>query len=149
MRDSVARTHNRAIRKEALRIASPGDGRTRSDLEQELDRFGRSRMRQRAEPIAVTESYGPHADAILSFFRDAGVEPEFSFGGHPDDAEPVCAICQAIIAANPHSLRGRAADRSPASELPPVLASAGLGGRAAPHRRRWARLSAASSASRC
>ena len=100
---SVARTHNRAVRKEGLAISSPGDGRERSEITGELERFGRSRLRRRAEPIAVTESYGPHADAILSFFRDAGVQPEFSFGGHPDDAEPVCAICKAIIASNPHS----------------------------------------------
>lgn len=101
---SVARTHNRAVRKQALRISSAGDGRTRADLERELRDYSRSRLRDRSEAIAVTESYGAHADAIASFFRDAGVEPEFSFGGHPDDAEPVCEICKAIIAANPHSL---------------------------------------------
>lgn len=101
---SVAKTHNRAVRKQALAISSPGDGRDRKGLEAELGKFGRSRMRKRAEAIAVTESYGPHADAIVGFFRDAGVEPEFSFGGHPSDDDPVCGICKAIIAANPHSL---------------------------------------------
>lgn len=100
----VAQTHNSAVAKEALAISSHGDGKTRGDLETELGKFARRRMRERSELIAVTEAYGPHADSIVSFFRDAGIEPEFDFGGHPDDAPPVCAICQAIIASNPHSL---------------------------------------------
>lgn len=100
----VASTHNDAVARQAMKIAAPGDGRSKADLERELSRFGKSRMKDRAEMIAVTEAYGPHSDAIASFFRDAGIEPEFDFGGHPDDAPPVCSICRAIIAANPHSL---------------------------------------------
>lgn len=100
----VADTHNSAVAKEALRISSHGDGRTKADLEGELSKFARSRMRKRSEMIAVTEAYGPHSDAIVSFFNDAGIEPEFDFGGHPDDSPPECVICRAIIASNPHSL---------------------------------------------
>lgn len=100
----VADTHNSAVASEAMKIASPGDGRDRAGLERDLSVFGKKRMKERAEMIAVTEAYGPHADAIVSFFRDAGVDPIFEFGGHPEDAPPVCVICQSIIAANPHSI---------------------------------------------
>lgn len=100
----IARTHNRAVADRALEISSAGDGRSRSELREELREWGAKRMRKRAKMIAVTEAYGPHADATLSFFRDAGVEPEFEFGGHIDDSDPACALCQALTATNPHSL---------------------------------------------
>lgn len=59
------------------------------------------RAEHRADLIAITETYGPHADAILSFFRDNGQHGVmFDFGGH-GDPHPECIICEAIKAGNP------------------------------------------------
>lgn len=61
------------------------------------------RWEKRAEQIAVTESYGPHADASLSFYADNGLEPDYEFGIHAaDDQPPECELCQALMETNPH-----------------------------------------------
>lgn len=101
---SIARTYNRELAAAAQRMgpALPAD-----ELDAQLQRWARGRQRRRAPLIAVTEAYGPHADATLAFFREVGLdEVLLQFGGHPElgDAPPACAICQAIVATNPHTL---------------------------------------------
>ena len=63
-----------------------------------------ARQRKRARPTATTEAYSAHGDAILSATRDLGIAAWFDFGGHPElgDADPMCEICQALMATNPH-----------------------------------------------
>ena len=51
--------------------------------------------------IAITSLYGPHADATIGFYLNAGAHPMFDFGGH-GDADPACELCQAILDLNPH-----------------------------------------------
>jgi hypothetical protein len=62
------------------------------------------RAANRVEVTAITEAYSAYADATVSFAADAGIEPEYEFGGHPEegDAPPECEICQALEATNPH-----------------------------------------------
>lgn len=63
------------------------------------------RAEERADMIAVTEAYSPHADATVAFFRDNDVEPLFDFGVHgPDDRHPECDICEALDRTSPHPL---------------------------------------------
>lgn len=101
---SIARTYNRELAAAAQRM---GSALPESELDAQLGRWARSRQRRRAPLIAVTEAYGPHADATLAFFRETGLGDEvlLEFGGHPElgDAPPACIICQAIVATNPHT----------------------------------------------
>lgn len=64
----------------------------------------RSRQRKFARPAATTAAYGPYADATVGAFRDLGVNAMFDFGGHPDDADPACQLCQVLTALSPWSL---------------------------------------------
>lgn len=62
------------------------------------------RAQARAEVIAVTEAYSAAADAQLAFTQanaPEGVEPEYDFGGHGDDAA-VCEVCKVLEATSPH-----------------------------------------------
>lgn len=64
----------------------------------------RSRQRKLARPAATTVAYGPYADAMVAGFRDLGSDARFDFGGHPDDADPACSICQVLSTLGPWSL---------------------------------------------
>lgn len=66
-----------------------------------ISEWSEARDADRSTLIGITEVYTPHADATLSFFRDAGIEPDFDFGGHGDD-HAECPVCQALEAKNPH-----------------------------------------------
>lgn len=99
----IARSHNDFLTRASLRLR---EGMEAERLERELRILGRQRRERRAELIAVTEAYGPHADAVAAFYRDAGQDVSFTFGGHPElgDAPPACPICAAIVAGNPWTL---------------------------------------------
>lgn len=62
------------------------------------------RAQNRAELIAITEAYGPAADAQLAFAAanaPEGLEPSYDFGGHGDD-DPVCDVCRELEQTSPH-----------------------------------------------
>jgi hypothetical protein len=100
---SIARTFNRDLARYAARISS---GIDKQDLRSSLRAWSENRNMQRAPVIAATEVYGPHADATMAFFMELGLlDSEFDFGGHPEDDPPVCEICAALVATNPHPLK--------------------------------------------
>jgi hypothetical protein len=71
----------------------------------DFDAWAEDRLSHKAPQIAVTEAYGPHADATLAFYVENGLEPEFEFGPHSEDEHPAeCEVCQALEATNPHPL---------------------------------------------
>lgn len=102
---AIARTRNEAALRIAVKLARTGmdDKRLASDLRQLIEQ----RQRKRTPMIAVTEAYGPHADATLGFYQQApDAFPQMNFGGRPDlgDSPAECEVCQAIIAGNPWSV---------------------------------------------
>jgi len=112
-RPSLSPEVEAALRSEASEHAAQIAATFNADLEakaadlpnDELEAWVRARQRRRARPTATTEAYSAHADAILSATRDLGLVAEFDFGGHPElgDADPMCEICQALMATNPHT----------------------------------------------
>lgn len=72
---------------------------------QRVDAWARNRAEARREKIAVTETYGPHADALAAVFlhNDMG-DALFDFGGH-GDADPACEICQVLKETSPHPVK--------------------------------------------
>jgi hypothetical protein len=72
-----------------------------ADLLDMVDDWLDDRQDWKAEQVAVTEAYPAHADATLHFYRAAGIDPEFDFGGH-GDADPECDVCRALVQTNPH-----------------------------------------------
>ncbi|WP_297776447.1 hypothetical protein [Mycobacterium sp.] len=71
----------------------------------DFDAWAEDRLSHKAPQIAVTEAYGPHADATLAFYVENGMEPDFEFGPHSEDEHSAeCPVCQALEATNPHPL---------------------------------------------
>lgn len=93
-------SHNRDLR-DWIKRNSPG--KPNALLVAEAISWERRRRATHAQYAAQTIAYTAHADATLSFWRDAGLEPEFDFGGH-GDAPPKCAICRALVETNPHPM---------------------------------------------
>jgi hypothetical protein len=78
--------------------------RPQAEVLADFEAWAGERAEGRSEITAVTEAYGPYTDATLAFFRENGIEPEFEFGGHEGDDPPICPVCQALEAGNPHPL---------------------------------------------
>jgi hypothetical protein len=99
----IADTFNRDV--DAFLDRQPEDMETQLLLDTFED-WAYDRAENKAESIAITESYSAYTDATLSFHQDAGLEPEYEFGGRPEEGDepPECPICQALEAANPHPL---------------------------------------------
>lgn len=54
--------------------------------------------------VGVTEAASAHSDAVIAFYRDAGLpEPEYDFLTAAGGREAECEVCRALIATNPHS----------------------------------------------
>lgn len=100
---TISRSFNRDLATYARRITP---GLDKQDLRSSLRAWVENRNSSRAPVIAVTEVYGPHADATVAFFKELGLDDAtFDFGGHPEDDPPECEICAALVATNPHPLR--------------------------------------------
>ena len=102
---SIVKTFNDDLVAEAFRW---GPALEDHDLRLTLSAWVDNRNRQRAPIIAVTETYGPYADALMAGFTEAGlVDAEFDFGGHPElgDEPPECSICIALAQTSPHPLK--------------------------------------------
>lgn len=85
------------------RLLNENRERARDELIDLYETWAEQRADSRSELIAVSEAYSAHADATLSFWQAAGVEPEFDFGVHePDDAPPQCDVCLALAETSPH-----------------------------------------------
>jgi hypothetical protein len=90
---SIGETFNNDLVEYAFRFGRALD---EDELRWSLQAWVENRNAQRAPLIAVTETYGPYADALMAGFIAAGLEDaEFDFGGHPElgDSPPECAIC--------------------------------------------------------
>lgn len=101
---SIVKTFNKELAEYAF---SHGRLLDEGELGTTLRAWIDNRNATRAGMIAVTETYGPYADAIMASFRDAGLEDaKFDFGGHPElgDEPPECIICAALEAKSPHPL---------------------------------------------
>ena len=100
-----ARDHARLIVRsyndELKRVITRNGDKNITAIRALIEEWAALRHASRADLVAVTETYGPHADATLSFFAENDLHPEFDFGGH-GDATPVCPICLAIQKRNPH-----------------------------------------------
>jgi hypothetical protein len=82
-------------------IADIVDEASYEDAIESISAWSEARDADRSTLIGITEVYTAHADATLSFFRDAGIEADFDFGGHGDD-HAECVVCQALERGNPH-----------------------------------------------
>jgi hypothetical protein len=138
--ERIADHYNADLARKAAELAP---ALAQPELEAALRSWARLRQRRRAQATAITEAYSAHADAVLGFARDLGIEAEFDFGTHPDDQAPVCEICIELVAGNPWPLEAVAAIGTPhigcrqswqirvdQRELPPELPPLGqtLGG---------------------
>ena len=94
---SIVQTFNRDLR----RLLERTSDRPVEEVLDMVEEFAHLRAERRSENIAITEAYGPHADATLAFYKDNGLRPAFDFGGHGDPG-PICAICKALKDRNPH-----------------------------------------------
>lgn len=102
---SIAKTFNDDLVSYAFQW---GPSLDEEDLRLTLSAWVDNRNRQRAPIIAVTETYGVYADALMAAFMEAGLDhAEFDFGGHPElgDAAPECVICAVLEEKSPHKLR--------------------------------------------
>jgi hypothetical protein len=98
----IARNFNDALAEYAVRV---GPGLSDQELRRTLALWAENRNQRHAPLIAVTEAWGPHADATMAAFLELGLDDaRFDFGGHPDDSPPACDICQALVDTNPHPL---------------------------------------------
>jgi hypothetical protein len=95
----MVHTHNR----EVAAFIERNKDRGLFDLQDMIEDWEEDRARTKAQVVSVTEVYRPHADATIAFYMLAGVEPDFDFGGH-GDAEPVCALCKALVENSPHPM---------------------------------------------
>lgn len=88
------------------RLLAENAGLPRDELIDLYETWAEQRADSRSEMIAVSEAYPAHADATMSFWQAAGVEPEFDFGVHEaDDAPPQCEVCIALAETSPHPFR--------------------------------------------
>ncbi len=108
-----------ALKREAIEHAGFVVDTYNTDLEKFLDRnaetpreqllgdyeaWANDRAEARAEILAITEAYGPHADATIAFYIAQEGEHAFDFGDHPEDDAPSCEVCAALVATNPHPI---------------------------------------------
>lgn len=102
--ERIATNYNADLTRQSEELSDARD----EDVRAKLRTWAVARQRKRARPTAITEAYSAHADATMSAFLDLGLPEDvaFDFGGHPElgDAEPVCAICKALILGNPWTL---------------------------------------------
>jgi hypothetical protein len=102
---SIAKTFNNDLAAYAFRF---GGALQEWELRMTLAAWVDNRNAQRAPIIAVTETYGVYADALMAGFMEAGLEDAlFDFGGHPElgDLPPECVICAALETKSPHPLK--------------------------------------------
>jgi hypothetical protein len=102
---SIVKTFNKDLANYAFKF---GRQLEEDELRQTLRAWVDNRNTSRAPIIAVTETYGPYADALMAGFLEAGLgDAEFDFGGHPEEGdEPAeCIVCLALEDTNPHPLR--------------------------------------------
>lgn len=101
---SIIKTFNNDLAQYAFKF---GRQLEEDELRQTLRAWVDNRNKSRAPIIAVTETYGPYADALMAGFLEAGLDAEFDFGGHPEagDEPAECIVCLALEETNPHPLR--------------------------------------------
>ncbi|HEY3435082.1 MAG TPA: hypothetical protein VGK41_05470 [Solirubrobacterales bacterium] len=78
------------------------------ELRRTLRAWAENREASRNPIIAITETAGPYADALMAGFMEAGLgDALFDFGGRPEagDEPPKCAICAALVETSPHPLK--------------------------------------------
>lgn len=123
--EDIVGSYNRALRDQLDKLDV--DAAPRLALLQ-LEEWARRRGEVSARVTAVTETYGPHLDAQVAFYRNAAVEPLYDFGGH-GDAAPACDVCKALRAGSPWPMEAVRAIGNPHPqcrqswhiEQPPVL----------------------------
>ena len=77
-------------------------GMAESDLLKALAAYMRERTRKRS-PLVLASAVNPaKLDAIVGFYRENGVEPEFDFRGN--EGPPSCLVCTELVRTSPHPL---------------------------------------------
>jgi hypothetical protein len=98
----IVATFNADLERHAEEVAKLPDSKVMG----ELSRWANARQRKRAKPIAITEAYSAHADAVVSLYRDLGLPDDtlFDFGGRTGDSPPECPICVELYRRGPWTL---------------------------------------------
>jgi hypothetical protein len=75
--------------------------RNRFQLAQDVDKWARERFTKRMSLITTTESFTPLMRGTIDFYRQNGIETDFTFHAEPG----ACSFCKRLLETNPHPLR--------------------------------------------
>ena len=96
--EKAAETFNRLVEG----FVDRNHDRPESELLPALEAYMRERTAKRS-PLILASAVNPaKLDAIVGFYRENGVEPDFDFRGH--EGPPSCLVCTELVRTSPHPL---------------------------------------------